>query len=171
MFKILYRIKSDENFQLGTTLLELVAVVAILLILTTALVFFINPSEQMKKARDKQRLSDMSTIDRAINEFLLDNKRYPDQEEILRISTSLPPGSSDLARSNLGWIHDNMSKYISNLPIDPLNNDEYYYSYFHDLTGYEINAKLEILNNEMINDGGNDPNMYELGNNLNLISP
>ncbi len=171
VYKIQCNKKSNRISQKGMTILELVASMAILVILTTMLIVFIRPSEQIGKSRDEKRLSDLSVIDRAISEFVLDHKRYPDQENILRKSNTLPVGSSNVSNSNLGWILDNLSAYNSMLPIDPLNNDEYYYSYTHSSTGYEINAKLEMLLDEMIQDGGNDLNLYEIGNNLNLISP
>ncbi len=159
-----------NNSQKGVTIIELVAVITLLLILTTLVVIFVDPVGHMKKSRDEKRLSDLSVIDRVISEFVLDNKRYPDQE-ILRKSNTLPAGSTDVAHANLGWIYDDLSAYNSMLPTDPLNDGDYYYSYFHNSTGYEINARLEILTDEMLNDGGNDLNLYEVGNNLNLISP
>jgi len=161
----------SKNNQKGFTFVELTVIMALLLIITTIIVLFIRPDEQTKRARDEKRLSDISSIDRAINEFLLDNKRYPDQEDTLRQSNILPTGSPDLNKANLGWIYDDLSRYLSNLPTDPTNNAEYFYSYYHDSTGYEINARLESYTNNMSEDGGNDPSVYEVGNNLNLILP
>ncbi|MFH1899256.1 MAG: hypothetical protein ABIJ82_02180, partial [Patescibacteria group bacterium] len=115
--------------------------------------------------------SDISKIDRAISEFMLDKKYYPDTQGVLRLSTALPEGSTSLNKSNKGWIFDNLSSYIPMLPTDPLNDDIYYYSYIRGSSGYELDAKLESMVGEMINDGGNDSLMYEVGNNLNLISP
>jgi hypothetical protein len=57
------------------------------------------------------------------------------------------------------------------MPIDPINDPTYYYSYFQNGSGYELNARLEFSPDLMQNDGGNDPDMYEIGNNLLLISP
>ena len=171
VYKIPCKKKSEDFFQGGLTLIELIAVVAIIAILATLVVVFVNPKTQMEKSRDEKRLSDLSIIDRTISEFVLDQKRYPDQENILRKSNTLPTGSTNLGSSNLGWIYDNLSAYNSMLPTDPKNDENYYYSYFHNSTGYEINARLEILTDEMANDGGNDTNLYEMGNNLNLISP
>lgn len=130
-----------------------------------------DPIGNKKKARDQKRISDISTIDRAISEFVADKKRYPDQSNTLRQSTILPAGSSQLTGSESGWIQENLSSYTPLLPIDPVNDDSYHYYYIHNSNSYEINAKLEILNDEMANDGGNDPTFYEIGNNLNLISP
>ena len=163
--------KFRDNFQKGFTYIELVVVLTLLLILIVLITVFVNPVSQMKKSRDEKRLSDMSTLDRAINEFLLDNSRYPDLEDNLRISTTLPPGSSNLNNSNLGWIFDDLSNYVDKQPTDPVNDSDYFYLYIHSSNTYEINTKLEFYVDEMINDGGNDPDLYEIGNNLNLISP
>lgn len=162
--------RPSKKFQKGFSMLELTIVLALLILLTTAVVLFVNPDKQSKKARDEKRLSDLSTIDRAISEFVLNNSRYPDQEDILRMSNTLPSGSTDLNKSNPGWIFDDLSPYLEKLPTDPLNDDQFFYTYMQSGTSYEINAKLEDLTDEMINDGGNDPNLYEIGNNLNLIS-
>jgi prepilin-type N-terminal cleavage/methylation domain-containing protein len=159
----------SRNFQKGFTFLELTVVLTLLLILFTLVTVFVNPLSQIKKSRDEKRLSDMTTLERAINEFVLDNKRYPDFEDTLRVSTSLPSGSLGLSNSNLGWIYDDLSGYLDKQPIDPLNNSEFFYSYMHNSTGYEINMRLEFFTEEMVNDGGDRDDFYETGNNLNLI--
>lgn len=151
--------------------MEIVIVLGLLVLLSTFLFINTDPVGNQKKARDNKRISDISTIDRAVSEFVVDKKRYPDQSEMLRQSTVLPGGSSQLTSSNMGWLQDNLSSYISFLPIDPINDITYQYSYIHDATGYEINAKLEIRLDQMTDDGGNDDTTYEVGNNLNLISP
>src|SRR3989344_8561410 len=57
----------------GFTLLELLIVITILAILTLVVVLFINPVEMLKKSRDVQRMSDMATLNSAINLFLQDH--------------------------------------------------------------------------------------------------
>jgi len=60
----------------GFTLLELLIVIGILGVLSVALVFVLNPSESLKKARDSQRISDLTTLKKAI-EIYKTNVRYP----------------------------------------------------------------------------------------------
>ncbi|HNU76237.1 MAG TPA: type II secretion system protein [bacterium] len=156
--------------QKGFTFVELMVVVALLLIVTTLVTVLVHPLDQLKKGRDNQRLSDINLLDRAINEYLLDNSRYPDQINVLRSSNALPSGSSDLSNSNPGWIYENLSSYTERLPIDPTNDSEFFYSYIHNETSYEINAKLEYFTEMMVDDGGNSDEFYEVGNNLNLIT-
>jgi len=54
----------------GFTLLELLIVIAIIAILSVALVLVLNPAETLKKARDGQRISDLSTIKTAIGLYM-----------------------------------------------------------------------------------------------------
>lgn len=46
----------------GFTLIELLIVISIIAILSVALIFVMNPVETLKKARDSQRVSDLSTL-------------------------------------------------------------------------------------------------------------
>jgi len=57
--------KNSRN-QKGFTLLELLIVIGIIAILSVALVFVLNPSEALKKGRDSQRISDLTTLKKAI---------------------------------------------------------------------------------------------------------
>jgi len=59
-----------KNKDSGFTLLELLIVIAIIAILSVALVLVLNPAETLKKARDSQRISDLSTIKTAIGLYM-----------------------------------------------------------------------------------------------------
>ena len=59
-----------KNKSSGFTLLELLIVIAIIAILSVALVIVLNPSETLKKARDSQRISDLSTLKTAIGLYI-----------------------------------------------------------------------------------------------------
>lgn len=170
VFKIQCNMKTSKKFQKGFTFVELMVVIALLLIITTLVTVLVRPLDQLKKGRDNKRLSDLNILDRVMSDYLLDNSRYPDQINVLRISNALPSGSSDLTNSNPGWIYENLSSYTERLPIDPTNDGEFFYSYIHNETSYELNAKLEYFTEMMLNDGGNSDDFYEIGNNLNLIS-
>ncbi|MFA5997414.1 MAG: prepilin-type N-terminal cleavage/methylation domain-containing protein [Candidatus Paceibacterota bacterium] len=54
----------------GFTLLELLIVIAIIAILSIALVFMLNPAETLKKARDAQRIADLNTVKTALGVML-----------------------------------------------------------------------------------------------------
>ncbi len=59
-----------KNKKSGFTLLELLIVIAIIAILSVALVLVLNPAETLKKARDSQRISDLSTLKTAIGLYM-----------------------------------------------------------------------------------------------------
>ncbi len=163
--------KSLPNNQKGVTLIELIAAFSIIVILVTSSVLILNPGEKRAKARDNRRLTDISTLDRVINEYLLDYGDFPDLFDVLRDSTTLPGGSISVDNSAAGWIDEDLSEYTSHLPIDPVNDATYRYYYYHDDTSYELNATLENLLEYAQEDGGDDPARYEVGNNLTLVSP
>ncbi|MCK9344629.1 MAG: type II secretion system GspH family protein [Candidatus Pacebacteria bacterium] len=54
----------------GFTLLELLIVISIIAILSVALVLVLNPAEALKKSRDAQRISDLSTMKTALGLYL-----------------------------------------------------------------------------------------------------
>ena len=66
--KNMYLTKKNKNG--GFTLLELLIVIAIIAILSVALVIVLNPAETLKKARDAQRISDLSTIKTAMGLYM-----------------------------------------------------------------------------------------------------
>ena len=140
------------------TLIELIISVSVLLIISSVLVLKVNPTDSRKKARDNTRLINTAEIDRAINEYLLDNTSYPGLPNTLYKST------------NINWIPSSLSKYITVLPIDPLNKDTNFYYYMHNGNSYEINATLEYFSDLMTSDNGNQNSVYEVGNNLTIIS-
>ncbi|MFH0890495.1 MAG: type II secretion system protein [Candidatus Liptonbacteria bacterium] len=55
-----------EQNKKGFTLLELLITIGIIAILSVAIVFVLNPAETLKKSRDSQRMSDLSTLKTAI---------------------------------------------------------------------------------------------------------
>ncbi|MEK7087647.1 MAG: type II secretion system protein [Patescibacteria group bacterium] len=63
--------KKDKK---GFTLLELLIVIAILAVLGAMVIFLLNPAETLRKARDSQRISDLSTIKTALGIYLVSKK-------------------------------------------------------------------------------------------------
>jgi prepilin-type N-terminal cleavage/methylation domain-containing protein len=168
---MVYRTRKKHLNKRAFTLIELLIVVSVFMILLTTFFVFVNPVQRKAETRDTKRLSDIATLDRVVNEYYLDNGVYPDQASVYRTSTVLPDGSIALENSTSGWIKQNLSSYTAKLPTDPVNDLYYYYTYYHDDFSYELNAVLEYQTEKMQNDGGNDSDVYELGNNLQLISP
>jgi prepilin-type N-terminal cleavage/methylation domain-containing protein len=172
----------------GFTLIELLVVIAILGILTAVVVLAINPAEAQRKSRDATRLSDLSTVRKAIDLTIVDGGVIPGTLTTPFSGTSA--GSRDAASSS-NWVGLDVSKYISVLPIDPRQNATdvtvisdgttqiaaggMVYSFRGNGKNYELNAYLESTDNSAIatNDGGTSATVYEIGTDpgLDLISP
>ena len=60
--------KNNSSF----TLIELLVVLALVAILSVVVVMTLNPAELIKQARDSNRLSDLATINTALNLFSAD---------------------------------------------------------------------------------------------------
>jgi len=154
----------------GLSLVELLVTISILMIVISSIFLLIHPDEQQAKSRDNKRMTDITTLDRALSEYVLDHGAYPDAVNTLRTSTTLPQGQTGpLQNVSSGWIVADFSKYLSALPTDPINNVTYFYSYSHTNSGYELNATVEFYTTDAQNDGGNSATMYEIGNDLTIL--
>jgi prepilin-type N-terminal cleavage/methylation domain-containing protein len=63
---------SEKSTTKGFTLIELLVVIAIIAILSVVVVLALNPAEMLRRARDSNRVSDLSTIKAALNLYLVD---------------------------------------------------------------------------------------------------
>lgn len=103
---------------------------------------------------------------------LLSEGFYCNNQSVSCFGTSLKDG---IINNGEGWIKIDLSKLteatIMQLPKDPFNSQSVHYVYCGTKDGWEINAVLESekYKDRMESDGGDDPNMYEIGSNLKLI--
>jgi prepilin-type N-terminal cleavage/methylation domain-containing protein len=67
----------SKREQKGFTLLEILLVIATIGILAAIVIIAINPNKQLAQARDAQRRSDINTIYKASEQYLIDNGIYP----------------------------------------------------------------------------------------------
>lgn len=63
-------LREENGKAVGFTLLELLIVIGIMVILGTILVLILNPAETLKKSRDNQRISDLTTVKTALGLYL-----------------------------------------------------------------------------------------------------
>jgi prepilin-type N-terminal cleavage/methylation domain-containing protein len=103
----------------GFTLLELLIVIAIIAVLSVILVLVLDPAETLKKSRDSQRMSDLSTIKTALGFYAT--------------STTSPmmAGASNVA-----------CKGTASLTTWQTGEDQIYYSYPSDTPGAAITDKV-----------------------------
>ena len=180
------------------TLIELLVVLALVAILSVVVVMTLNPAELIKQARDSNRLSDLATINTALNLFSADvTSGFMGTSTVVYVSIpdnasstcgslglpALPTGynyncvsTANLRNTNgTGWIPVNFQRISSNspisqLPIDPQNTTSTkYYTY---VTGgsWQLATKMESSKYQATAyaSGGADPSTYTIGNNLSL---
>lgn len=179
----------------GFTLLELLIVIAILAILATVVVLVLNPAEYLRTTRDAQRLSDLSTVRDALGLYLATTSTVSIGSStncyVVTIAgmTANCQGrhagktmtqSASQAVNGTGWVPVNFAGLqggspLSVLPVDPVNNTTYFYSYLGDSTNavFELNANLESAKysnggaeDKESTDGGDNANIYEVGTKL-----
>lgn len=156
----------------GFTLIELLIVIAILVVLSTAVVIVLNPPELVKQGRDSTRVADLAAINSAIALYLADvNPTTVDLDASGPSSFACGSGSGSSAPSctaagtppsgscttissstvdGTGWVAVNFGLIssgapFSRLPKDPVNSTTFFYVYSCDNTNktYELAAKLE----------------------------
>lgn len=171
-----------EKQEAGFTLLELLIVVSVIAILSVALVLVLNPAETLKKSRDAQRISDLSTIKTALGIYLTSTSTpVMGVCSATKSSTTTPAFLTDGATTN--WIDVNLNSLtggspISNLPRDPVNSGEFAYLYKCNNTAktFEVSALLESTtygpggtDDKGAKDGGTTSDTrYEVGTDLSL---
>lgn len=120
--------------QKGFTLIELLIVIAVLAVLSTAVVLVLNPAEILRQGRDSTRLSDLAALNNAISLFLSDvaTKTWTVAANCTAAGTTFPGNggactlNATSSVNGTGWVPINFSTIsvgspLSKLPIDPLN--------------------------------------------------
>ena len=159
------------------TLIELLVVLALVAILSVVVVLTLNPAELIKQARDSNRLSDLSTINTALNLFSADvTSGFMGTSTVVYVSIpstistcsnlglpTLPSGytyncvtaTSTRNTDGTGWIPVNFQRISSNspisqLPVDPINttSTRLYYTYVSG-GSWELNASVEASKNKL----------------------
>ena len=165
----------------GFTLIELLIVIAILAILTAAVVVVLNPAQLLAQARDSQRFSDLSSVQSAINFYLSTTTSTTPMITTATIMVSTTTNqftqtvsvNASTTVGVTGWVAVALQNSaggaspLSVLPLDPVNNSSFYYAYCALSTDstYEVNASLEsvkYVGKETL-DGGDQAAFYEVG--------
>ncbi len=106
----------------GFTLIELIVVISILAILAGALIPRVT--NHMAETRDARRLSDIKSVQSAVDQFFVDKQRFPASK------SNSSYGGWDV--SNDGDFIPELVQYgyLSEPPRDPNNDTTFYYSYY-----------------------------------------
>lgn len=97
----------------GFTLLELLTVIGIVGILSSAAV--LNVPRQIKKSHDAKRKIDIHELQVALESYFTGNQKYP---------VALPAKGLPLTSP------DGQEIYLNKMPADPLTRDPYLYTYW-----------------------------------------
>jgi prepilin-type N-terminal cleavage/methylation domain-containing protein len=169
----------------GFTLVELLIVIAILAVLSTATVVVLNPAELLKQARDSQRISDIANLNSALS-FYVSTSDSPTFTAGPFSSTAGTSDAGDCGFTNVtppveactvraifltdgtGWVGVDLDSLTTGSPIarlpqdptqDPTNSTDYFYAYKGDNANkvWEIDGRLESTKykGQMATDGGN----------------
>jgi prepilin-type N-terminal cleavage/methylation domain-containing protein len=181
----------QTNNNKGFTLIELLVVIAIIGVLAAVVLLAINPAELLRRSRDSSRLSDMSTLRKGIDATVVE------QNGAVALPCTAVCASNDArgrSAAGTGWLGVaagtfDMTKYISTLPVDPVNgsctattgvatglgvataSQTCIYQFMSETGGtYEIRTRLESTQNgvKAFNDGGDDADYFEIGTNSGL---
>ncbi|MFH1192419.1 MAG: prepilin-type N-terminal cleavage/methylation domain-containing protein [bacterium] len=132
-------LKKLKNNQSGFGLTELMATISIIGIVGT--VSAAKLDNALVAARDANRMMNIHQVQTALNIYYDDNLSYPVYQK------SEQP-SSDGYKYLESYLLNSENQYISELPIDPLNKDEYVYKYWSDGQKFEISYGLEDAKEE-----------------------
>ena len=173
----------------GFTLVELLIVVAILAILSSATFIILNPVQRFQESRDTVRLNDIASINTAIGYYLL-NATTPTFGGTWRCTMAVVAAPCDTATSNVirlidgtGWVDINLvgfSTGISSLPFDPIGTQTAALHYTartnNTAKTWELTAQMESTkysntgtSDRESTDGGNNADCLEVGTDLTLV--
>jgi type IV pilus assembly protein PilA len=177
-------LRKTTNKKNGFTLVELLVVIAIIAVLAAVVVLIINPLELTRQSRDTARLSDLTSLNNALNVAV--QEASTSGAQILCVGTTAPcSGTSNTApqtttrkADGTGWVKVNLGSQtavsVPTLPADPVNDATYHYTYTTNGAGdkWEINAVLESqkFQTKMAADGGDNDNVYEVGSDYTIIN-
>ena len=170
----------------GFTLVELLVVIAIIGVLAGALFLVINPAKLLAKTRDAKRISELTSVNKAIASALADGKITLAPNAVNTVDTATGvTGANGWVRFGLPAGSVGLADYMPVLPRDPqlgatVGGVAFYYRFQSDITGWKLGAKMESIDSATVatNDGGTQNTCttvpatacaFEVGTNMTLV--
>lgn len=134
------------------TLIELMVVITIILILSAFAIYNLGPARA--KARDNKRISDVSLVANALDQYYTSNLR-----QFPTVAVNSTYGAVQLTN-----IKDQISPYINEVPVDPTNDGTYKYTYVFSTDGKSAAIVADKMENGQCNAIANinDPNLPKI---------
>lgn len=111
----------------GFTLIELILVTGLASILMVGLIALINPSLQLKKARDAERKSDLKQMQVALEIYRSDQGSYPSNSGVLGNCPASSPTSLTELDTEGNCPAEPTKVFLQIIPKDPKTGTNYYY--------------------------------------------
>lgn len=153
-------------YRRGFTLVELLIVIAIIGILSSVVMSSLNSARA--KARDASRVASIQEMQKALENYYLDNGRYPGATLGSYAKTIDTPNGGECGYQN-NWcnLETALAPYIRSIPRDnlggPAMEGRFLYKSNSPYSMYALSVTLEQQSNASINDGGYFPTLYEVG--------
>jgi len=158
----------------GFTLIELLLAIGVFSIMMVVLLTLINPARRIGLARDAVRKNDLKALERAIEAYWVENgSTLPGNPGATYLSTG---STSPQDATGSGWIPANMINQMKTLPVDPINDGNYFYGYIPDNSAPNSNkfllyAPMEADFDAAKNDGCNNNNTFDTGTGFKDLCP
>jgi prepilin-type N-terminal cleavage/methylation domain-containing protein len=112
-----------KNKRFGFTLLEVLLVMGMIAIIAGIVVVAINPARQLKLAHNSQRMSDLSQINDALDQYFINNFHFPTTIPTTTLKevcdTGATPAPSGMACTDLVDLSELVPDYLAAIPSDP----------------------------------------------------
>ncbi|MBP8961216.1 type II secretion system protein [Patescibacteria group bacterium] len=159
----------------GVSLVDTLIVMGFVGMAVILIMIYVDPLNIVKRNRDIARLEDVDAVSRAIHLALLEGE--------ISLKDTFDCGTCNtlkgtVAVNGTGWVEytpldgkRGLSRYLEELPVDPINNKKFFYKFVSDgLQGYKIAVPLESVEHKvkMRLDSGIYPDLYEVGTDMSL---
>ncbi len=180
------------------TIVELLITIAIVIILASSVVLYLNPVQRLAEGRDSRRTNELNQISAALR-LVYNQGKIKGNSQVVYLSLpdssatcgsySLPqlpsgwsyacaPSATYLNVDGTGWIPVNFNvipggSTLSFIPADPRNTQDFYYAYVTDPTDHTfvVTSLLESEKHMKLaaaKDNGYDAGRYEVGSKVAL---